>query len=84
MHETAEELVLRPVSKALAGESVADARSQEGKKATEALADLEKLDLSSTEIEENSLRSADPWRSTRTTPWRSTRTTRSGRSSRQW
>jgi len=47
VHETAEELVLRPMSKADAGAEIADARNREEKEANEMLADLEKLDTDS-------------------------------------
>ncbi|HEY0888602.1 MAG TPA: hemerythrin domain-containing protein [Nocardioides sp.] len=49
VHETAEEMVLRPVSGEFADE-VAAARNQEEADATEALAELEKLDLGSPEF----------------------------------
>lgn len=45
VHETAEELVLRPVTEKVAGESVAKARNQEEKEANEVLAQLEKLSV---------------------------------------
>ncbi len=51
VHETAEELVLRPVSRKLTGESVADARSKEEQEANEMVAELETLEVSSTEFE---------------------------------
>ncbi|HVT64012.1 MAG TPA: hemerythrin domain-containing protein [Mycobacteriales bacterium] len=49
VHETAEELVLRPVTKATGdeGKQVADARIAEENKAKQVLADLEKLDPAS-------------------------------------
>ena len=49
-HETAEEMVLRPVSCADAGAAVADARNQEEKEATRMLAVLEAMDVSSAEF----------------------------------
>ncbi len=45
VHETAEEMVLRPVSSDVAGKDVADARNAEEKEANEVLARLEKLDV---------------------------------------
>jgi len=45
VHETAEELVLRPVTEKVAGEGVAAARNQEEKEANEVLAQLEKLSV---------------------------------------
>lgn len=51
VHETAEEMVLRPVSADAAGASVADARNQEEAEANQVLADLEKLDVSSPEFD---------------------------------
>ncbi|HEX5534225.1 MAG TPA: hemerythrin domain-containing protein [Actinomycetales bacterium] len=50
VHETAEEMVLRPVTKKVAGESVADARNQEEEQANEVLAELEDLDVASPEF----------------------------------
>src|SRR4051794_37784818 len=52
LHETAEEMVLRPVSKKAAGESVADARNHEESEANQVLKDLEKLDVGSAEFDE--------------------------------
>ncbi|MCW2808878.1 MAG: Hemerythrin cation binding domain protein [Marmoricola sp.] len=49
MHETAEEMVLRPVTNDTAGKAVVDARNQEESEANEVLKQLEKLDVSSTE-----------------------------------
>ncbi|HEY6794324.1 MAG TPA: hemerythrin domain-containing protein [Kineosporiaceae bacterium] len=49
-HETAEEMVLRPVSRSSAGADVADARNSEEDQATHMLADLEKLDVDSAEF----------------------------------
>ena len=50
-HETGEEMVLRPVSDEDAGKEVADARNQEEHRANQVLADLEKMDVSSTEFD---------------------------------
>jgi hypothetical protein len=47
VHETAEEMVLRPSSRKAAGDQVVDARNQEEAEATKVLADLEKLDVDS-------------------------------------
>lgn len=44
VHETAEQIVVRPVTKELAGEDVVHARIEEEREATELLAELEKLD----------------------------------------
>ena len=49
-HETAEEMVLRPVSCQDAGTAVADARNQEEREATRMLAVLEAMDVSSAEF----------------------------------
>ena len=51
VHETGEEMVLRPVSCETAGERVVDARNHEEDEATHVLADLEKMDVSSSEFE---------------------------------
>jgi len=51
VHETAEEIILRPVSKPLAGDGIADARNEEEAEANEVLATLEKLDISSTDFD---------------------------------
>jgi hemerythrin superfamily protein len=51
VHETAEELVLRPVTKKVAGEEVADARNQEEEQANEVLAQLEDMDVSSPDFD---------------------------------
>lgn len=51
VHETAEEMVLRPVSSETAGEQVADARNREEKAATKLLAKLEDLDCASDEFD---------------------------------
>ena len=45
VHETAEELVLRPVTSSVVGESVAQARNHEEAEANEVLAQLEDLDV---------------------------------------
>ena len=52
VHETAEEMVLRPVTTDVGGESVAAARNKEEAEANEVLKDLEKLDVSSAEFDE--------------------------------
>jgi hemerythrin superfamily protein len=51
VHETAEELVLRPVSKPLAGDGIADARNEEEAEANKVLADLEKLDVTTSDFD---------------------------------
>jgi hemerythrin superfamily protein len=50
VHETAEEMVLRPVTRETAGDSVAEARMQEESEATKVLAELEKMDVSSADF----------------------------------
>jgi hemerythrin superfamily protein len=50
-HETAEEMVLRPVSSQLAGSEVADARNAEEKEANRVLAQLDSLDVHSPEFD---------------------------------
>ena len=50
VHETGEEMVLRPVSKDVAGEAVADARNHEEEEATQVLYELEKMDVGSPEF----------------------------------
>jgi hemerythrin superfamily protein len=45
VHEAAEEMVLRPVSRAVAGDDIADARNDEEHAAAEALATLEDMDV---------------------------------------
>jgi hypothetical protein len=50
VHETAEELVVRPVSKEAAGASVAEARNREEKEANKVLEELEKMDVSKPEF----------------------------------
>ncbi|SFC33482.1 Hemerythrin HHE cation binding domain-containing protein [Nocardioides terrae] len=51
VHETAEELVLRPVSAELAGQDVVDARNREEADANAVLADLEGMDVESPEFD---------------------------------
>ncbi|MEP9383795.1 hemerythrin domain-containing protein [Nocardioides cheoyonin] len=51
VHETAEELVLRPVTSRLGGEGVAEARNAEEAEANEVLAELEKLDVGSADFD---------------------------------
>lgn len=51
VHETAEEMVLRPVSKEVAGEHVAEARNKEEEAANKVLAQLEDLDCGSAEFD---------------------------------
>lgn len=51
VHETAEELVLRPVSADVAGQEVADARNREEADANAVLADLEGLDVEDPEFD---------------------------------
>jgi hemerythrin superfamily protein len=51
VHETAEEMVLRPVSRRTASAQVAEARNEEEAEANEVLAQLEKLDVDSTEFD---------------------------------
>lgn len=51
MHETAEEMVLRPVSQDMAGASVADARNHEEQEANKVLARLEDMDCASAEFD---------------------------------
>lgn len=50
-HETAEEMVVRPVSQRTAGKEVADARNHEEDEANHVLAELEKMDVTSTEFD---------------------------------
>lgn len=50
VHETAEEMVLRPVSREAAGDAVAEARNAEEKEANEVLARLEDMDVDSMEF----------------------------------
>lgn len=51
VHETAEEMVLRPISKDAAGEAIVDARNHEEEEATKVLKELEKMDLASPEFD---------------------------------
>ena len=51
VHETAEEMVLRPTSRRVAGESVVDARNHEEAEANKVLAGLEKLDVSTPDFD---------------------------------
>lgn len=51
VHETAEELVLRPVTVRVAGQEVADARNREEQEANAVLAMLEDLDLNDPEFD---------------------------------
>ncbi len=50
-HETAEQAVLRPVSRETAGNDVVQARLQEEEKANQVIAELKKLDVSSSEFD---------------------------------
>lgn len=50
-HETAEEMVVRPVSSQVAGSAVADARNAEEKAANRVLAELEHLDVTGPEFD---------------------------------
>ncbi|MDJ1132190.1 hemerythrin domain-containing protein [Streptomyces iconiensis] len=47
VHETAEEMVVRPRTKELVGEREAEARNEEEKEATKVLSELERLDVDS-------------------------------------
>ena len=51
-HETAEESVVRPVTKETAGDGVADARNAEENEANEVIAALSELDVDSPEFDE--------------------------------
>ncbi|GHH86390.1 hemerythrin [Streptomyces sulfonofaciens] len=51
VHETAEEMIIRPVAKDTAGEAEADARNHEEDEANRVLARLERMDLESPEFE---------------------------------
>jgi len=51
VHETAEEMILRPVSSRTAGRQTADARNQEEQEATKILSALERLDVASAEFD---------------------------------
>jgi hemerythrin superfamily protein len=50
-HETAEEMIVRPVTRSIGAEDVAQARNDEEDQATHVLAELEKLDASSAEFD---------------------------------
>ncbi|WP_069813120.1 hemerythrin domain-containing protein [Streptomyces sp. TP-A0874] len=52
VHETGEEMVLRPVSKKTAGTEVADARNHEEDEANHVLVGLEKMDTSTADFDE--------------------------------
>jgi len=52
VHETAEEMVLRPVSAKAAGQEVVDARNHEEAEANEVLKQLEELDVDSPEFDQ--------------------------------
>lgn len=52
VHETAEEMVLRPVSRKAAGDSVAEERNHEEQEANKVLLELEKLDVASAEFDQ--------------------------------
>jgi hypothetical protein len=51
VHETAEEMILRPVAKRTAGEEEAEARNREEEEANRVLAELEKLDVDGEKFE---------------------------------
>ncbi|MCX3063049.1 hemerythrin domain-containing protein [Streptomyces beihaiensis] len=51
VHETAEEMIVRPVAKDTAGKDEADARNEEESQANKVLAELEKLDVTSPEFD---------------------------------
>jgi hemerythrin superfamily protein len=53
VHETAEEMVLRPVTTDVGGGSVAEARNKEEAEANEVLKGLEKMDVSSAEFDDS-------------------------------
>lgn len=52
VHESAEEMVIRPVSQHAAGSAVADARNHEEEEANKVLAQLEDLDCASAEFDQ--------------------------------
>lgn len=52
VHETAEEMVLRPVTARTAGQAVVDARNQEEADANEVLKNLERLDVDSPDFDQ--------------------------------
>ena len=51
VHETAEEMILRPISRQAAGDVVVDARNREEAEANEVLAELEKLEPGTPDFE---------------------------------
>ncbi|GAA1179250.1 hemerythrin domain-containing protein [Streptomyces hebeiensis] len=51
VHETAEEMIVRPVAEDTAGKQEADARNREEKEANHVLAELERMDLDSAEFD---------------------------------
>ncbi|MCW2612442.1 MAG: hypothetical protein QOC93_6 [Actinomycetota bacterium] len=51
VHETAEEMILRPVSATVAGEAIAEARNKEEHEANHVLAELEKMDVTSADFD---------------------------------
>ncbi|MEV6793284.1 hemerythrin domain-containing protein [Streptomyces sp. NPDC051320] len=50
VHETAEEMIVRPVAEDTAGKEEAEARNEEEKEANKVLSELEKMDLASPEF----------------------------------
>jgi hemerythrin superfamily protein len=51
VHETAEEMILRPVSAKVAGSEIAEARNEEESEANKVLAALEKMDVASADFD---------------------------------
>ncbi|KAK1185699.1 hemerythrin domain-containing protein [Streptomyces sp. NBS 14/10] len=51
VHETAEEMIVRPVARETAGKQEADARNHEEEEANKVLASLEKMDVTSAEFD---------------------------------
>jgi hemerythrin superfamily protein len=51
VHETAEEMIMRPTAKKMAGQAEADARNHEEEEANHVLADLEDMDVTSADFE---------------------------------
>ncbi|MDX3225024.1 hemerythrin domain-containing protein [Streptomyces sp. ME19-01-6] len=51
VHETAEEMIVRPVARETAGKKEAEARNHEEKEANKVLAELEKMDVRSAEFD---------------------------------
>ena len=51
VHETAEEIIVRPTAKSTAGEAEADARNHEEAEANHVLAELEKMDVHSADFD---------------------------------